>query len=99
MYVKTHKTKKGGTLVAVCDEDILGKKLEEGRKYLDLTGDFYNGEKKNPKETADLMRNADLINLVGEQAIKIAADEELISPDAVKRIDGVPIFQSMTEGS
>ena len=96
MYVKTHITEKGETLVAVCDSDLLGQVFEEGNKQLDLRTDFYNGEKKSKKDVADLIRNADLVNLVGEKAIKAGMIEELFEEKDVKRIAGIPIFQSLS---
>ena len=96
MWVKIHTGKDGKTLLAVCDSELLGKKFEEGRLQLDLTTSFYRGEKKNKKEVADLMRNADMVNLVGEEAIAVAASEELLSPENVKRIAGIPLFQSLS---
>src|SRR3989338_3772312 len=86
MIVKTHKMDDGRLLIAVVDSQLKGKVFEEGIKFLDLSGEFYNGKEQTPSETADLMRNSDMLNIVGEEAIKLAISEELIQPLMVKRI-------------
>jgi hypothetical protein len=42
MYVKIHKTE-NKDIVAVCDEDLLGKKFEEKELILDVSEEFYKG--------------------------------------------------------
>jgi len=96
MYVKSHTTKDGKILLAVCDSDLLGKVFEEGKLILDLSGEFYKGEILTKNEVADLMRNADLVNLVGEKTIAVAIEEEILEASDVKMIDGIPLYQSLT---
>lgn len=81
-------------IAAVCDSNLLGKKIEEGKLQLDLTSDFYNGEEKDGPIVGDTIRNADSINLVGENAIKLGINEGLIDKEHVKKIDGVPYAQA-----
>lgn len=94
MLVKVHKTEDGRLLTAVCDTRLINKIYEEGIKQLDLTGDFYKGEEKTPSEAADFMRNSDMINIVGEESVKVAMKEELISSAQVKIIAGIPYAQN-----
>ena len=48
ILVKVHETP-NGKLIAVCDEELLGKRYEEGNKELDLVrySDFYRGERED----------------------------------------------------
>jgi len=46
MIVKSHSTGDGRKVIAICDDSLLGKKFEEGDKQLDLTSEFYQGQKK-----------------------------------------------------
>lgn len=96
MIVKVHK-REGRTVVAVCDSDLIGKKFEEGDRQLDLTSDFYAGEERDEKEVGDLIRNADIVNLVGEEAVRLGLEEEVITQDQIIKIDGVPHAQSVQE--
>ena len=92
MIFKIHK----GTrlAVALCDADLLGKKFEEENKQLDLTGSFFNGDKKTEKEVKDLLNfylNEDAcFNIVGEKSCNIAKELELISEEGISKIDGIP---------
>jgi len=96
MIVKVHK-KNEKTLVAVCDNDLIGKKFEEGELQLDLTSDFYAGQDIDEKEAGDLIRNADMINLVGKTAVKLGMDEGVIEEDHVITIAGIPHAQAVIE--
>ena len=94
MIVKVHK-RGDRTVVAVCDSDLIGRKFSEGDRQLDLTGDFYNGDERDDSSVGDLIRNADIINLVGKSAIKLGLQEEVITQDHVITIDGIPHAQAV----
>ena len=89
LVVKVH-SKDGKTLVAVCDKDLLGSVFEEGDHILDLSGDFYDGDEMSEEEAGDLIRNADIVNLVGVNAVKVGVDDDIIDEDAVQTVEGVP---------
>ncbi len=94
MLVKIHK-REGRTIVAVCDADLIGRKFAEGDRQLDLASDFYKGEEREEKEVGDLIRNADIVNLVGPEAVKIGLQEEVITQDHVITIAGIPHAQAI----
>ena len=94
MLVKVHK-KEDRTVVAVCDKELLGQLLEENGKQLDLRGDFYNGEIRNNQEIGDLIRNADGVNLVGQEAVALGLQEGVIEKENVGTIKGIPHAQAV----
>jgi len=94
LIAKTH-VKDGKTLVAVCDKDIFGHVFEEEDNILDLRSDFYDGEEMSEEEVGDLIRNADMVNLVGTNAVKIGVEEDIIEEDKVKTVEGVPYAVSV----
>ncbi|MBI5065121.1 DUF424 family protein [Candidatus Woesearchaeota archaeon] len=96
MLVKIHKLN-NRTLVAVCDEDLLGRAFEEKNAFLDIKRSFYEGEKRSEVEIGDLMRNADMINVVGNKSIKLALEEELITKEEIKEVQGIPHVQIILE--
>lgn len=97
MIVKVHKNE-GRTIVAVCDDELLGKKFEQGNKQLDLTSDFYKGDQYTDKQlVGDMIRNADVINLVGTISVSLGIDEGLIEKENVVNIDGIPHAQAAIE--
>ena len=95
MIVKIHKTKDNRMMLAVCDSELIGKKIEDDKRQLDLTSEFYKGEEKTEQETSDLMRNSYILNIVGEKSINLALKEELISGDHVDNIKNIPYAQAV----
>jgi hypothetical protein len=94
LVAKVHK-REDRTVVAVCDAALLGQKFTEGDRQLDLSGDFYKGDEMDEKAVGDLIRNADVVNLVGEEAIKIGLQEEVITQDHVITIANIPHAQAV----
>ena len=92
MIITIHE-QKGKVLVAVCDSKLLGKKFIEGNAQIDLTGDFYQGVEKSEEEIGDVLRNADSINLVGEQAVALGIKEEIIDEEHVVLVQDIPLAQ------
>jgi len=94
MYAKVTNSQ-NGYILAVCDSDIFGKLFSEGDTQLDLTSEFYKGEEKSDGEIADLMRNAHILNLVGEKSCALAVKEGLINDNDLKTVDGIPHVQTI----
>lgn len=94
LLVKVHK-KEHRTIISVCDKNLIGKLLEEKNRQLDLRGEFYKGEERTQEEIGDLMRNADGVNLVGEEAVKLGLQEGVITEDNVIIIDKVKHAQAV----
>lgn len=93
MLVKLHK-KEGRTIVSVCDKKLFGQLFEENGKQLDLRGDFYKGEERDVQEIGDLMRNADGVNLVGDESIALGLQEGVIDTEQVMKVKDVPYAQA-----
>jgi len=94
MILKIHKTK-NGIIVALCDENIVGKKFTERNLILDLTADFYKGEKVDKKEALKICRNAYIINAVGKEAVKLLLDNEFAAKENIIKIAGTPSVQCL----
>lgn len=91
MYTKLHK---GSTIVlAVCDEDLIGKKFEEGKLFLEVNEAFYKGEKKTKEEVLELLNEIKNVNLVGEESVSVGIEAGIISKDHVLNMGGVPHAQ------
>lgn len=74
IFVNMRKTPKGKVL-ALCDEELIGKKYKEGKTVLDLDKYrvFYEGEKidEDREKISALVRDADSINAVGSRSIAL----------------------------
>jgi hypothetical protein len=80
-------------LIGACDEDLIGKTLEEGKYFLEVRKEFYDGERVTPKVLKKFLEDATIANLVGEKTIKSAIEIGLIDPDCIIKIKGVPHAQ------
>ena len=86
--------KKGNDLlIGACDEELIGKKFEDGKFQIDVSKDFYDGERIAPETLKKYLEEATIANLVGEVTIKIAIKMGLIDEECVIRIKGVPHAQ------
>ncbi len=94
MWVKIHKSYRA--IVAICDDNLLGKKFEEGVKQLDVRENFYNGQQINKEELAKLIKREAkedaTFNIVGQESLQIAVETGLIAKNSWKIVNGVPFI-------
>ena len=95
MILKIHKDGFGRAIVAVCDNDLIGKIIEEGKKVLDLSAEFYKGEIKSENEIELSMKIAYSLNIVGKDSIEFAIKIGVIERQNVNTIGGIPYAQSI----
>lgn len=79
--------------MAVCDEDIVGKKFKDGKLCFNVSESFYKGKKVTEAELKELMKCASNINIVGKKSVKIAIDLGLVNESEVISIEGIPHAQ------
>ncbi len=80
-------------LVACCDEDMRGLTFEEGERILEVTESFYCDKLFEEREVCSLLREATILNIVGEEIVKLAIKEKIILEQSVLRVKGVPHAQ------
>ncbi|MBU0666767.1 MAG: DUF424 family protein [Nanoarchaeota archaeon] len=90
--VKKHEYE-GKVVLAICDKELLGKKIVEEKKQLDITLKFYKGTEKNDLELKELIKKNILINAVGKKIIALLINEEIISEKEIKFVKGIPHIQ------
>ena len=92
MLIKIHKSYRD--VIAICDSELLGRKLEEGNRQLDLSGEFFKGEEKKEEEILefikDIAKEDATFNIVGKKATELALKAGIISKEGIKKIQGVP---------
>ncbi len=81
------------TLLAVCDEDCLGKTYSEGKLTLHVDPAFYDGDRIDRDEFGRLFQGATIANLVGPQCVEAGIEMGFIDKAHVIEIDGVPHAQ------
>jgi len=94
MWVKIHSSSR--KVIAVCDEDLLGKKFEQGIKQLQVTESFYKGEKMQKEELITLLRyefkDGSTFNIVGKESIQTAIEAGITNKDSQMKVKNIPFI-------
>jgi len=81
-------------VVAICDSELLGKKLEQGKFQLEIKESFFKGEETNEEKAIELMRimaqEDATFNIVGEKSVNTALKAGIVAEQGIRRIQGVP---------
>ncbi|MBT96942.1 MAG: DUF424 family protein [Candidatus Pacearchaeota archaeon] len=92
MFVNIIKTYRD--IVAICDSNLIGKKFEEGEFQLDIKESFFKGKEESVEKVrrimTDMIKEDATFNIVGENSIKTALDEGIISKEGIREIQGIP---------
>ncbi len=92
ILIKIHKSYRW--VVAICDKDIYGQKLEEGIRELDLTTQFFQGEETDEQELTKMVKMClyedATFYVVGNKSIEYAKKIKLIENEGVTYIQGIP---------
>ena len=80
-------------LLAICDVELLGKTLREGKIVFHVKDEFYNGRKASVEEAVGMITNSTIVNLVGKNCVEKAIAKGYVHPDAVLEIEGIPHAQ------
>jgi len=92
ILLKVHKSSRW--VVAVCDKELFSRKLVEGKRVLDLSGQFFKGDAMNLEEAQkEILRCKEedaTFNFVGERSVGIAKELEIVNADSVIEIEGIP---------
>jgi hypothetical protein len=94
VYVNLKKVG-SNVLLAVCDCELLGKTLREGKIVFKIKEEFYNGRKATIDEAMGMINNSTIVNLVGKCCVEKAIAHGYVHPEAVIKIEGVPHAQIM----
>ncbi|MEK6906934.1 MAG: DUF424 family protein [Nanoarchaeota archaeon] len=89
IYLKRNQTK-DNEVVAICDEDLLGKKFSENNLKLEITKRFYKGEIIADEKIIEILQNARNINIVGKDSVKLAVKAGIIDESNIIKIKKIP---------
>ena len=92
VYVNLHKAGRN-VVLAICDCELLGKTLREGKIVFNIKSEFYNGRKAAVDEAVGMIDNSTIVNLVGKCCVEKAIAKGYVHPQAVINIEGVPHAQ------
>jgi len=86
---------KANVVVAICDEEILGKKIKmrhDGFK-IEISKNFYGGKLIDESVAVRVMKRATIGNLMGKRIVNLASQNGFIIKENVIFIDDVPHAQ------
>ena len=92
VYVNLKKVGRN-VLLAICDSEILGKTLREGKIVFHVKEEFYNGGLVTIEEAVDMIPNSNIVNMVGKCCVEKAIARGYVHPAAVLNIEGIPHAQ------
>ncbi len=92
-WVKLHS---GGRdiVLAACDEELLGRTFSQGKLQITIYESFYGGVLVDEEGLERHMRNATILNLVGERCIQKAIELGWVDPENILKIQGIPHAQA-----
>jgi len=92
LSIKIHNSYR--TVVALCDECLLGKKFEEKNRQLHLREGFYKDKIVEIKEAIEILgfqANEDAtFNIVGKEATKAALKAGIITNKNIDKLENIP---------
>lgn len=80
-------------LLAICDKELLGETLRDGKLVFKVQEEFYKGPKMPVEDAVELMKESTVVNMVGPNIVNKAIEHGLVHPEAVLDICGVPHAQ------
>ncbi len=76
-------------MVAVCDKNLIGQVLKEGKLRIEVKESFYKGQILSIQEAIEEIKKATIANLIGNEIIKEAIKSKLVHESVVLYIAGV----------
>jgi len=76
-------------LVTACDDELLGKTIENCSRKILISKGFYGGTLMSSEEAIRLIKKATSANLLGSNVVNAAVKEGLIHPEAITKISEV----------
>ena len=92
VYLKEHLSDTE-IVVAVCDEELLGKTLGGDGYEFYVDPVFYGGRRMSISEALTVIESSTIANLVGKKIVSAAVKHKLVHKDAIVYISGVPHAQ------
>lgn len=79
-------------MVNICDEELLGRTLREGKLKVDITPEYFSGVRVDEETALRQIKETDIVNLVGNRIVAKALKEKLAHPRAVRKIEEVSLL-------
>ena len=79
----------GLRLLNVCEKELLGSVVKGDGLEMRISEDYFGGEVVEREEVIRLVKECEIVNLVGNEIVEAVVEEGLANGDAVRIIGGV----------
>jgi len=83
---------KESLLVNICDEELIGRTVAEGKLRMHISREFYAGRVVSKGEALRLIRTCSIVNLAGRRSVSLAVDNQIGAAEAIREIEEVPFL-------
>ncbi len=94
MYFKIYESRYG-IMVAVADEELIGKTLKHGEIEFFVNPRFYKGEQAGHDKIIAVLKGAVNVNLIGKEAVQAGKDAGMIEDKNIIMIKDIPHAQAV----
>lgn len=93
MFLKIHRSRETGDVVAVCDRELLNTTICHEKISLTISETFYGNTPASEDEVRNAFHQAGNINIIGERSVNIAIGMGLLTRSGCMMIGNVPHAQ------
>ncbi|MGC8648686.1 MAG: DUF424 family protein [Candidatus Micrarchaeia archaeon] len=97
LFIKVHEIE-NSTIVAMCDEALINKILENNDIFIDINtySSFYKGELVKEDKALEIIYklNINSANIIGKESINVALKANLIKKENIRFVNEIPYAQS-----
>lgn len=79
-------------MLNICDADLLGRELVEGKLSLRIKPSYYGERLVDRTEAESLLKSSPIINMAGEETVSLSTNLGIGSRNGVRSISGVPFL-------
>ena len=79
-------------MLNICDAELLGKNIVQDKLTMNISKNYYGQKIVEKSEASTLLKNASIINMVGENTISLSIELGIGSENGIKTISGIPFL-------
>lgn len=92
MFAAKTSTYNNNAMLNICDVDVLGRQLTDGKLSISIKSSYYGERMVNEDEAKILLKKSTIINMAGKDIVSLSTDLGVGSPKGVRTISGVPFL-------
>ncbi|MHB8567004.1 MAG: DUF424 family protein [Nitrososphaerales archaeon] len=88
-YIARQVKWQNATLLNICDEELLGQTIKGENVDMQISREYFGGEKVSESQAIAMVKGSSIINLAGSRIVNKVVDANLASKLAVKTVGSV----------